>query len=124
MLQGPAPAPLVKDKFKSERGKAKVLNFSIAYGKTVAGLAGDFGVSKAEAKAIVDAWFRDRPEVLQWKKQQLAYARETGLTRTLMGRHRPLKGLSVDACVYFLMWVSYFHVFFYAFLYKPAHPSM
>jgi DNA polymerase I-like protein with 3'-5' exonuclease and polymerase domains len=35
--------PLVKDKFGSERRKAKTLNFSIAYGKTVHGLAKDWG---------------------------------------------------------------------------------
>ena len=32
---GPATVPLVKDTFASERRKAKTLNFSIAYGKTV-----------------------------------------------------------------------------------------
>ena len=36
--EGP-PVPLVKDMFASERRKAKTLNFSIAYGKTVFGLA-------------------------------------------------------------------------------------
>ncbi len=40
--QGKPTAPLVKDKFGSERRKAKTLNFSIAYGKTVHGLANDW----------------------------------------------------------------------------------
>ena len=47
---GEAPAPLVKDRFASERRKAKILNFSIAYGKTPHGLAKDFNVSVSEAK--------------------------------------------------------------------------
>ena len=34
----PPPAPLLKDMFSSERRKAKVLNFSIAYGKTAMGM--------------------------------------------------------------------------------------
>ncbi len=37
-------APLLKDDFSSERRKAKVLNFSIAYGKTAHGLAKDWKV--------------------------------------------------------------------------------
>ena len=32
--QGKPPVPLLKEKFASERRRAKTLNFSIAYGKT------------------------------------------------------------------------------------------
>jgi len=35
---GPAPKPLLKDVFATERRRAKILNFSIAYGKTVHGM--------------------------------------------------------------------------------------
>lgn len=59
---GEKPA-LVKDMFASERRKAKVLNFSIAYGKTAHGLAKDFGVSTKEAEDTVALWYSDRPEV-------------------------------------------------------------
>ena len=41
-MQGAPPKPLVKDVYGSERRKAKTLNFSIAYGKTVHGLAKDW----------------------------------------------------------------------------------
>lgn len=37
--------PLIKDVFRAERQKAKMLNFSIAYGKTFMGLAKDWSVS-------------------------------------------------------------------------------
>ena len=57
------PVPLLKDMFASERRKAKVLNFSIAYGKTAHGLSKDWGVSLEEAQATVDRWYADRPEV-------------------------------------------------------------
>lgn len=55
--------PLVKDEFGSERRKAKILNFSLAYGKTEFGLAKDFGVELDEAKEIVARWYSSRPEV-------------------------------------------------------------
>ena len=47
--KGQPNVPLVKDKYGSERRKAKTLNFSIAYGKTVHGLAQDWGITKEEA---------------------------------------------------------------------------
>lgn len=37
--QGKPTLPLLKDQYASERRKAKILNFSIAYGKTASGLA-------------------------------------------------------------------------------------
>ena len=61
--QGKAPVPLLKEAFASERRKAKVLNFSIAYGKTAHGLSKDWKVSLDEAKQTVDRWYADRPEV-------------------------------------------------------------
>jgi len=48
--KGAAPKPLLKDKFANERKKAKVMNFSIAYGKTVHGFMKDWNCSKEEAK--------------------------------------------------------------------------
>ena len=59
----PPPAPLLKDLFANERKKAKVLNFSIAYGKTAHGLAKDWGTTLQEAEETVERWYSDRPEV-------------------------------------------------------------
>ncbi|KAL0302053.1 UNVERIFIED_CONTAM: DNA polymerase I A, chloroplastic/mitochondrial [Sesamum radiatum] len=64
------PAPLLKDAFASERRKAKMLNFSIAYGKTTVGLARDWKVSREEAQETVDRWYSDRQEVLSWQEQR------------------------------------------------------
>lgn len=58
-----APVPLLKDMFASERRKAKILNFSIAYGKTAHGLSKDWKVDLQEAQDTVDRWYSDRPEV-------------------------------------------------------------
>lgn len=48
--------PLVKEIYSSERKKAKILNFSIAYGKTANGLSKDFGVTIEEAKETLQKW--------------------------------------------------------------------
>ncbi|KAL3922519.1 MAG: hypothetical protein SGILL_002159 [Bacillariaceae sp.] len=88
--QGDPPKPLLKDEFGSERRKAKTLNFSIAYGKTAHGLSLDWGVSQAEAQAMLDKWYDARPEVRNWQASTKAYAKRHGITRTLMGRYRQI----------------------------------
>lgn len=86
----PPPAPLLKDKFGKERKNAKILNFSIAYGKTPYGLSKDFGVTRKEAADTLDKWYADRQEVRAWQEQAVQTARLFGYTRTLMGRYRRL----------------------------------
>lgn len=88
--KGDPPKPLLKDMFASERRKAKTLNFSIAYGKTSHGLSQDWGVSKTEAEKMLQAWYDARPEVAEWQAKTKEFARQHGLTRTLMGRYRQL----------------------------------
>lgn len=87
---GDPPKPLLKDEFGSERRKAKVLNFSIAYGKTAHGLSKDWGVTQTEAQEMLDKWYDARPEVRDWQANTKAYAKRYGITRTLMGRYRQL----------------------------------
>ncbi|XP_057464463.1 DNA polymerase I A, chloroplastic/mitochondrial-like [Actinidia eriantha] len=82
------PVPLLKDAFGSERRKAKMLNFSIAYGKTPVGLSRDWKVSVKEAKATVDLWYNERKEVQDWQDERKKEARENGCVHTLLGRAR------------------------------------
>ncbi|XVF70588.1 hypothetical protein PTKIN_Ptkin11bG0174700 [Pterospermum kingtungense] len=82
------PVPLLKDAFASERRKAKMLNFSIAYGKTPVGLAKDWKVSVEEARNTVDLWYKERQEVLEWQKQRKYEAQKFGHVLTLLGRAR------------------------------------
>lgn len=88
--RGPPPVPLVKDKFASERRKAKTLNFSIAYGKTVHGLAQDWGISIKDATQTLEAWYSDRPEVKQWQESTRRLVKAKSYVRTIMGRYRRL----------------------------------
>lgn len=44
--KGVPPVPLLKDKYASERRKAKTVNFSIAYGKTIKGFADDWNTTE------------------------------------------------------------------------------
>ncbi|TXG67766.1 hypothetical protein EZV62_009041 [Acer yangbiense] len=88
------PVPLLKDAFASERRKAKMLNFSIAYGKTPQGLAWDWKVSLKEAQHTVDLWYKERQEVLDWQEDRKKEAREHSEVYTLLGRARRFKSFS------------------------------
>ena len=87
---GGGDLPLIKDRYGSERRRAKVLNFSIAYGKTAHGLSRDWGVSLEEAQETVDRWYGDRPEVREWQVAMRQEAVSSGRVRTLLGRTRSL----------------------------------
>ncbi|GAB2243457.1 hypothetical protein Droror1_Dr00020232 [Drosera rotundifolia] len=82
------PVPLLKDAYGSERRKAKMLNFSIAYGKTAMGLAKDWKVSVREAKETVKLWYKERQEVLRWQKARREEAFYHNRVHTLLGRCR------------------------------------
>ena len=82
--------PLLKDKYASERKKAKTMNFSIAYGKSAIGFSKDWNCSLEEAERTVQLWYSDRPEVLEWQEAVKRVAIEKGYTRTLVGRYRSL----------------------------------
>lgn len=88
------PVPLLKDAFGSERRKAKMLNFSIAYGKTPMGLAKDWKVSVEEAKQTVDLWYKERREVLRWQEARKKEAAQIGCVYTLLGRARRFPSLA------------------------------
>lgn len=49
--------PLIKDKFPKERKQAKIMNFSVAYGKTAYGFAKDWNCSLEEAEEFVRLWY-------------------------------------------------------------------
>ncbi|CAK9150260.1 unnamed protein product [Ilex paraguariensis] len=84
----------VQDAFTSERRKAKMLNFSIAYGKTTMGLARDWKVSVSEAKETVDLWYSDRQEVRKWQKKHKEKAHKYSCVHTLLGRVRSFPSMN------------------------------
>jgi len=83
--------PLVKDVFPELRKKAKVLNFSLLYGKTAYGLTKDWGVDLEEAQLMIDKWFAAFPEIRDWIRDVEKNARNGVFPLTVMGRMRPLK---------------------------------
>lgn len=75
---------------KSERSKAKTANFGIIYGISAFGLANRMGVSRTEAKQLIDNYFETYKGVRQYMDLSMEKAREKGYITTLTGRKRYL----------------------------------
>ena len=71
------------------RRKAKTANFGIIYGISVFGLAERMGVSRQEAKELIDGYFETYPQVKEYMDKSIQVARENGLC----GNHLPPQAL-------------------------------
>lgn len=77
-----------------ERRKAKTANFGIIYGITVFGLAQRIGISRTEAKELIDNYFAMFPGVQQFMQQSIETARNKGYIETLFHRRRYLPDIN------------------------------
>jgi len=75
------------------RRKAKTANFGIIYGISVFGLAERMGVSRTEAKELIDGYFNTYPRVKTYMEESIAKARENGWVETLYHRKRYLQDI-------------------------------
>lgn len=77
-----------------QRRVAKTANFGIMYGISSFGLAQRLGVSRSEAKKIIDDYFAAFPAVRSYIDDTIAAARENGYVETLFGRRRYLPDIN------------------------------
>lgn len=76
------------------RRHAKAINFGIVYGISQYGLAKNIGVSSDEAKAYIDAYFAQMPEIKQYMEKTIAFARKHGYVLTPFGRKCSVLGIN------------------------------
>lgn len=76
----------IADVTPDERRKAKTANFGIIYGISAFGLAERMGVSRTEAKQLIDGYFATYPGVRRYMTRSIDMAREKGYTETLCQR--------------------------------------
>jgi DNA polymerase-1 len=70
------------------RRTAKMVNFGIIYGISAFGLSQRLAIPRAEASAIIEAYFREYPAIKDFMELTVAEARESGYVETLSGRRR------------------------------------
>lgn len=79
---------------REKRALAKIVNFSIIYGKTAFGLSSELKISLKEAKEYITRYFAQYPGVKALETKILEEAKENGFVRTLYGRKRIIDGLN------------------------------
>ena len=77
-----------------QRRIAKTANFGIMYGISSFGLAQRLGISRTEAKKLIDDYFAAFPAIRSFIDDTVASARENGYVETLFGRRRYLPDIS------------------------------
>ena len=76
------------------RSKAKAVNFGIAYGQTAFGLSQNLGISRTEAKEIIDNYNEKFPGVARLMEENIEFARKHGYVKTVLGRKRYLRDIN------------------------------
>ena len=79
---------------REERSIAKVINFSILYGKTPFGLSKELKIPMAEAKIYINTYFEQYPKVRTFLNDVLESARLNGFVETLYGTRRYISGIN------------------------------
>lgn len=82
------------DVTKEMRYKAKSVNFGIIYGQGAFGLADNLGISRSEAKEIIDNYKKEFIGITQYMDGTVNFAREHGYVQTLVGRKRWLRDIN------------------------------
>lgn len=82
------------DVTKEMRYKAKSVNFGIIYGQGAFGLADNLGISRTEAKEIIDNYKKEFSGITKYMDNMINFCREHGYVQTLMGRKRWLKDIN------------------------------
>ena len=76
------------------RSKAKTANFGIIYGISVFGLSERLNIPRAEAKELIDGYFRTYPRVKEYMDECIALAKENGYVETIFNRKRFLADIN------------------------------
>ena len=79
---------------KEMRYKAKSVNFGIIYGQGAFGLAENLGISRTEAKEIIDNYKKQFPNIQKYMDDTISFAKDNGFVETLMGRKRWLRDIN------------------------------
>ena len=79
---------------KDMRRNAKTANFGIIYGISAFGLSERLGISRTEAKTLIEGYFKTYPGVQDYITNSVNKAKENGYVETIFGRKRYLSDIN------------------------------
>jgi DNA polymerase-1 len=79
---------------KSQRSKAKAVNFGIVYGQTAYGLSRGIGIPVQEAQKFIDDYFNRYPRIREFIDGVIEQAKKDGFVRTILGRKRMMPDIN------------------------------
>jgi DNA polymerase-1 len=83
-----------KEEMKEARRFSKIVNFAIAYAIEPFGLSQRVGITRKEAKKVIDDYYDTYKGVRRFMEEVPEKAREMGYVRSLYGRIRPIPGIN------------------------------
>ncbi len=89
----------LEDVTKDMRSKAKAVNFGIIYGQGPFGLAQQLGISRTEAKNIIEAYYTQFAALKTYQYQAVEDCRAKGFVETVLGRRRFLPDISASNAI-------------------------
>ena len=78
------------------RSKAKAVNFGIIYGISEYGLAKQLKIPNGQAREFIQTYFMEYPEVKKYMDDNVAFAKENGYAKTLLGRKRYIREINAS----------------------------
>jgi DNA polymerase-1 len=82
------------EELKEARRFAKIVNFAIAYAIEPWGLSQRVGITRQEAKKVIEDYYNTYKGVRRYMEEVPVRAREHGYVRSIYGRIRPLPGIT------------------------------
>ena len=79
---------------KEQRSNAKVVNFGIIYGVSAFGLSQQTTLTMAEAKDMIQNYFKTYPRIKEFMDAQIKIGQEKGYVETILGRRRYLRDIN------------------------------
>ncbi len=77
-----------------QRRNAKTVNFSITYGAGATNLSRQLGIKRSEATELIKQYFQQFSGLKNYMDETVAFARENGYVKTLLGRKRFLRDIN------------------------------
>jgi DNA polymerase-1 len=79
---------------RDQRNRAKTVNFAIIYGAGSQNLSQQLGITRAEAKDLIDRYFSRYQGLKKYMDETVAFAQKNGHVNTLLGRRRQLRDIN------------------------------